>query len=113
MLLGSFKSSASSKAATISGSRSGRGPKMKNWEPNGINIMISSYVFKELVLGILGCNVHSFTFATMNDFSHPYPVITLSLHLNPLTLKISLVILLTVCHIVLVTLVWRIWYWIN
>ena len=33
--------------------------------------------------------------------------------LNPLTPKISLVILLTVFHIVLVMLVWRIWYWIN
>ena len=32
---------------------------------------------------------------------------------NPLTLKISLLILLTVCHTVLVMLVWRIWYWIN
>ena len=30
--------------------------------------------------------------------------------LNPLTPKISSVILLTVCHIVLVMLVWRIWY---
>ena len=35
------------------------------------------------------------------------------LHLNPLTPKISLVILLTVCYTVLVMLVWRIWYWIN
>ena len=33
--------------------------------------------------------------------------------LNSLTPKISLVILLTVCHIVLVMLAWRIWYWIN
>ena len=33
--------------------------------------------------------------------------------LNPLTPKISLVILVTVCHTVLVMLVWRIWYWIN
>ena len=33
--------------------------------------------------------------------------------LNPLTLKISLVILLTVCHTVLVMLVWRIWDGIN
>ena len=32
---------------------------------------------------------------------------------NPLTPKILLVILLTVCHIVLVTLVWRISYWIH
>ena len=32
---------------------------------------------------------------------------------NPLTPKISLVILFTVCHTVLVILVWRIWYWIN
>ena len=32
---------------------------------------------------------------------------------HPLTPKISLVILLTVCHTVLVTLVLRIWYWIN
>ena len=33
--------------------------------------------------------------------------------LIPLTPKISLVILLTVCHTVLVMIVWRIWYWIN
>ena len=33
--------------------------------------------------------------------------------LNPLTPKISLIILLTVCHIVLVMLVLRIWCWIN
>ena len=33
--------------------------------------------------------------------------------LNPLTPKISLVILLTVCHMILIMLVWRIWYWIN
>ena len=35
------------------------------------------------------------------------------LPLHPLTPKISLVILLTVCHTVLIMLVWRIWYWIN
>ena len=33
--------------------------------------------------------------------------------LNPLTLKISLVILLTVCQMILIMLVWRMWYWIN
>ena len=33
--------------------------------------------------------------------------------LNPLPPKIALVILLTVCHTVLVMLVWRIWDWIN
>ena len=32
---------------------------------------------------------------------------------DPFTPKVSLVILLTVCHTVLVMLVWRIWYWIN
>ena len=32
---------------------------------------------------------------------------------NPLTPKISLVILFTVCHTVLVMLICRIWYWIN
>ena len=32
---------------------------------------------------------------------------------DPLTPKISLVILLTVYHLVLVMLVLRIWYWIN
>ena len=32
---------------------------------------------------------------------------------NPLTPKISLVILLTVCHTVFAKLVLRIWYWIN
>ena len=38
---------------------------------------------------------------------------TLVRDLHPLTPKILLVILLTVCHIVLVMLVWRIWYSIN
>ena len=33
--------------------------------------------------------------------------------LDPLTSKIPLVIFLTVCHMVLVVLVLRIWYWIN
>ena len=33
--------------------------------------------------------------------------------LNPLTLKMSWVILLTVCHTIYVMLVWRIWNWIN
>ena len=33
--------------------------------------------------------------------------------LNSLTPKISLVILFTVCHTVVVMLIWRIWYWIN
>ena len=33
--------------------------------------------------------------------------------LNPLIPKISLVILLTVCQMILIMLVWRIWYWIN
>ena len=33
--------------------------------------------------------------------------------INPLTPKISLVNLLTVCHTVLMMLFWRIWYWIN
>ena len=32
---------------------------------------------------------------------------------NPLTPKISLVILLTVCHTILAMLVWRIWNWVN
>ena len=34
-------------------------------------------------------------------------------NLNPSTPKISLVILVTNCHIVLMMRVWRIWYWIN
>ena len=33
--------------------------------------------------------------------------------INPLTSKISLVILLTVCHTIHMMLVWRIWNWIN
>ena len=32
---------------------------------------------------------------------------------NTFTPKISSVILLTVCHTILMMLVWRIWYWIN
>ena len=30
--------------------------------------------------------------------------------LNPFTPRISFVVLLTVCHTILITLVWRIWY---
>ena len=36
-----------------------------------------------------------------------------NLSVNPLTLKISLVFLLTVCQVILIMLVWRIWYRIN
>ena len=32
---------------------------------------------------------------------------------NPLTHKISLIILQTVCQMICIILVWRIWYWIN
>ena len=32
---------------------------------------------------------------------------------NPLTPMVSLVILLTVCHTILMMLVLRVWYWIN
>ena len=32
---------------------------------------------------------------------------------NPFTLKILSVILLTLCHTILMMLVWRSWYWIN
>ena len=35
------------------------------------------------------------------------------LYINHLTLKISLVILLIVCHTIHIMLVWRIWNWIN
>ena len=40
-------------------------------------------------------------------------VLLLLTEVNPLTPKISLVILVTLCYIVLVMLVWRIWCWIN
>ena len=33
--------------------------------------------------------------------------------LNPVTPKISLVILLTVCHTIHIMLDWRIWNWVN
>ena len=33
--------------------------------------------------------------------------------INPFTSKISIVILRTVCHTILVMVVWRIWSWIN
>ena len=33
--------------------------------------------------------------------------------INPFTSEMSIVILLTVCHTILVMLVWRIWSWIN
>ena len=63
----------------------------------------------------------------LNSFCSPkQPITILRTHLKPrlhhwrlyyslypLTPKISITILLTVCHIVLVMLVWRIWYWIN
>ena len=36
-----------------------------------------------------------------------------SIGVNPLIPKITLVIFLTVCQMILIMLVWRIWYWIN
>ena len=44
------------------------------------------------------------------EISH---VLLLLTEVNPLTPKISFVILLTLYYIVLVMLVWRIWCWIN
>ena len=65
-------------------------------------------------------------FATVKLLKNLYPLLlnqflrgkhlrllrTFVLWLNPLTPKISFVILLTISHTVLVMLVWRIWYWI-
>ena len=36
-----------------------------------------------------------------------------SIMMNHFTSKISLVTLPTVCHTILILLVWRVWYWIN
>ena len=44
------------------------------------------------------------------EISH---VLLLLTEVNPLTPRISFVILLTLYYIVLVMLVWRIWFWIN
>ena len=43
----------------------------------------------------------------------PWDMIPDSWKFNPFTPRISLVILLTVCHIVVMMSAWRIWYWIN
>ena len=54
-----------------------------------------------------------------DDNSNNYNYITFSksfswwLFVNPLTPKILLVILLTICHTILMMSIWRIWYWIN
>ena len=53
---------------------------------------------------------------TVLDYSHdqdPYQNVFTGKTLNPLTPKISLVILITVYQTILIMLVWRIWYWIN
>ena len=70
-------------------------------------------------------NVHCFAFLyhllhhmkhiSRSDFSfcHLFPLTLLFLQcwtLDPLTHKISLVILLTVCQMILLMLVWRTWY---
>ena len=48
----------------------------------------------------------------VNDFFCVW-ISSTELIVNPFTLKISSVILPTVCYTVLMMLVWRIWYWIN
>ena len=55
-----------------------------------------------------------------DDNSNNYDYITFSksfswwlFFVNPLTPKISLVILLTICHTILMMSIWRICYWIN
>ena len=49
----------------------------------------------------------------LNYFLMSQYVFCTVLTLNPFTPKITLAILFTVYHTVLVMLVWRIWYWIN
>ena len=55
-----------------------------------------------------------------DDNSNNYNYITFSksfswwlFFVNPLTPRISLVILLTICHTILMMSIWRICYWIN
>ena len=48
-----------------------------------------------------------------NNRTRSTPPHTKSTPFNPSAPKISLVIPLAVCHLVLLMLVWRIWYWIN
>ena len=55
-----------------------------------------------------------------DDNSNNYDYITFSksfswwlFFVNPLTPKISLVIVLTICHTILMMSIWRICYWIN
>ena len=48
----------------------------------------------------------------VNDFFCVW-ISSTELIVNPFTLKISSVILPTVCYTVLMMLVWRIWHWIN
>ena len=52
-------------------------------------------------------------FQSKNNRTRNTPPHTKSTPFNPSAPKISLVIPLAVCHLVLLMLVWRIWYWIN
>ena len=56
----------------------------------------------------------TFVHATKKELSHRHSVEkNLHVSVNPLTPKISGVILLTVCQTIIITLVRRIWYQIN
>ena len=72
-------------------------------------LLTSSVLFSLIFL--LGPNLVSHLWALFNVAS--FCSFGWKPNLNPVTPKILLVILLTVCHTVLVMLLWRSWYWVN
>ena len=64
---------------------------------------VGIYIWKECSLKKLLClHLHNAYFLPLK-----------SIGVNPLIPKITLVIFLTVCQMIIIMLVWRIWYWIN
>ena len=68
-----------------------------HWQASGILLKLTLFFFTGLI--------------TAQQFRNDYRCYRA--RLNPLTPKISSLILLTVCHTILMMSIWRIWYWIN
>ena len=90
------------------------GPRFLFWLPFAVKVILVGVLETAVYVGV---SLSSSLSSSSSSSDKEHVQIMLSIlgteTLKPFTHKISLIILLTVCHTILTMLVWRIWYWIN